>query len=90
MKFVIQCTLLFLGVLLCTSLGNAQPANLLKNPNADLGASGWRVYGDATVEQTDDGNSRFVVRNHGYFLQDVTLPQDSSGKYALLIGRVSS
>ena len=30
------------------------------------------------------------MRNKGYFLQDVTLPEDSVGKYVLLIGRVSS
>jgi hypothetical protein len=30
------------------------------------------------------------VRNKGYFLQDVTLPDESVGKYALLIGRAAS
>jgi hypothetical protein len=90
MKLVIKCTLLLLCVLLFASFANAQPANLLKNPNADDGANGWRVYGKATVEQTDNGNWRFVVRNGGYFLQDAILPDGSDGKYALLIGRVSS
>jgi len=90
MKFVIRCSLVLLCLLLFTSFGNAQSANLLKNPNADFGANDWRAYGAASVEQTGDGNSRFVVRNRGYFLQDVILPQDSSGKYALFIGRVSS
>jgi len=90
MKFGVQCTLLLVCVLLFASFGKAQSPNLLKNPNADLGASDWRVYGDANVEHTADGNSQFVVRNRGYFFQDVILPQDSSGQYALFIGRVSS
>jgi hypothetical protein len=90
MKLVIKCTLLLLCVLLFASFANAQPANLLKNPNADDGANGWRVYGKATVEQTDNGNWRFVVRNAGYFLQEAILPDGSDGKYALLIGRLSS
>lgn len=90
MKPAIKCTLLLVGVFLFTSFANAQSTNLLKNPKADEGPRHWRVYGAASVEQTDDGGSRFVVRNKGYFLQDVILPQDSDGKYALLIGRVSS
>ena len=86
MKF----TLFFLYLFMFASFANAQSTNLLKNPNADDGANGWRVYGKATVEQTDDGNSRFVVRDKGHFFQDVILPDGSAGKYALLIGRVSS
>jgi hypothetical protein len=84
----------FLSLLFCISLlstlANAQARNLLLNPNADDGASHWRILGDATVEQAAGGNWRFVLRNSGYFLQDVTLPPGSVGKYALLIGRVSS
>ena len=68
---------------------NAQ-TNLLKNPNADEGAGKWRTYGDAKVEQMSDGNWRFVVRNGGHFSQDAVLPENSVGKYALLIGRASS
>jgi len=67
-----------------------QQSNLLQNPRADDGTNYWRVYGDATVEQTGDGNWRFVVRNKGYLIQDVTLPDGSVGKYLLLIGRASS
>lgn len=68
---------------------NAQ-TNLLDNPNADEGAGHWRKYGDAKVEQTSDGNWRFVVRNGGHFWQDAVLQEDSVGKYALMIGRASS
>lgn len=90
MRPVIRSILFLVFVLLFNSFANAQSTNLLKNPKADDGANGWTVYGKATVEQTDDGNSRFVVRNTGHFAQDVILPAGSDGKYALLIGRVSS
>lgn len=90
MKLVVTFTLLLVCVLLFASLACAQPTNLLKNPGADAGTNDWRAHGDATVEQTNDGNARFVVRNKGYFVQDVVLPDGSAGKYALLIGRVSS
>jgi len=90
MKPVIKCTLLWVCVFLFTLIANAQSTNLLRNPSADEGPNDWRVFGDATVEHTDDGNPRFVVRNMGYFLQDVILPPGSAGKYAVLIGRVSS
>lgn len=69
---------------------NAQTNNLLKNPRVDDGANLWRAYGDARIEQTADGNWRFVVRNKGHFAQDVELPDDPVGKYALLIGRAAS
>ncbi|HZS47828.1 MAG TPA: hypothetical protein VFC63_22350 [Blastocatellia bacterium] len=44
--------------------------------------------GDAAIEEID-GNPRFVIRNKGFFSQDVELP-GAVGKYVLIIGRVSS
>jgi hypothetical protein len=64
--------------------------NLLKNPNADLQSQFWRPYGEATIETCASGNPCFVVRNGGYFLQDVTLPDGSVGQYAVLVGRGAS
>jgi len=90
MKPIMKSTLFSVCFFLFASFANAQSTNLLKNPKADDGANGWRVNGKATVEQTDDGNWRFVVRDQGEFVQDVILPAGSDGKYALLIGRVSS
>jgi hypothetical protein len=69
---------------------SAQSNNLLQNPNADDGANHWRAFGDAAVEESPESGPHFRVRNMGYFLQDVTLPDGAAGKYALLIGRVSS
>ena len=89
-KPITRCgSLLFLTFLIALPT-SAQNNNLLENPNADQGTSHWRTTGDAAVEQTSDGNWRFVVRNKGSFVQHVTLPEDSLGKYALLIGRASS
>jgi len=68
----------------------AQTGNLLQNTSANDGTLNWHAYGAATVEKSSNGDWHFVVRNKGYFLQDVTLPEGSMGKYALLIGRVSS
>jgi hypothetical protein len=87
LKRSIEFVLLFLLVALSAY---AQTNNLLQNPTVDEGASFWRAYGDATVVQTADGNWRFVVRNNGHFRQDVELPGEAIGKYALLIGRAAS
>ena len=84
----------YLGValLLLLAAGSAygQIPNLLRNPKAEDGTANWETYGLATVEQSKDGNSHFVVRNRGYFSQDVRLPDKSTGKFVLLIGRLAS
>lgn len=72
------------------SVCHAQPKNLLKNPNADYEAANWRAFGEASVESCTGTNLCFVDRNGGYFFQDVTLPDNSAGKYALLIARGSA
>lgn len=66
---------------------NAQSHNLLQNPNADQGSDFWRSFGAATVERATGNNLCFVVRNGGYFIQDVPVPDDAVGQYAVLIGR---
>lgn len=71
-------------------LANAQPRNLLQNPNAGLGTKFWTTFGDASVELMPGDNFCFVVRNGGYLLQDVVLPDDAVGQYAVLIGRGAS
>ena len=88
-RFIKWATFLF-WFSVTTALANAQSNNLLQNPSADDGADHWRAFGDADVEQTPESGPHFRVRNKGYFLQDVSLPEGVVGKYALLIGRVSS
>ena len=90
LKRITRFTLLPLLITAITIFANAQTDNLLLNPKANDGTNSWRAYGNAKVEQSDDGDWRFVVRNNGYFFQDVQSPEDVAGKYALLIGRVSS
>ena len=82
-----QLALLLLAV---NSVCQAQPSNLLQNPNATGPAGQWRAFGEATTEPTTENNVCFVVRNGGYFFQDVDLPEGAAGQYALLIGRGSS
>ena len=48
------------------------------------------LIGEATVEVSTGNNSCFVVRNGGYFFQDVLLTDDAVGQYAVLIGRGAS
>lgn len=81
---------ILLVFLTATVAAHAQASNLLKNPNADDGVAHWRASEEATVEATAGGNFCFVVRNGGQFTQDVEVPEDAAGKYAVLIGRGSS
>lgn len=88
-----MCTkalLMFAVLLSLSALCVAQSSNLLLNPDADLGAKSWRPFGEAAVEATPGNNFCFVVRNGGYFLQDVELPDNAAGQYAVLIGRAAS
>jgi len=90
MKRFISCATLLLWFFLTTTLVSAQSKNLILNPGAEEGATQWRAFGDTAVERTSETGSHFRVRNKGYFLQDVALPEGAVGKYVLLIGRVSS
>ena len=76
-----------MSLVLTAALTNAQPRNLLQNPNADLEAQHWRATGEATIEFITSNNRCFVVRNGGHFYQDVILPNEAVGQYAVLIGR---
>ena len=81
--------MLTLFLCLASGMSNAQTANLLQNPNADLEAKHWRAFGQATVEEVQ-GKRLFAVRSGGYFTQDVILPEGAAGRHAVLIGRGSS
>lgn len=83
-------SILLLVVLTCLStITLAQTSNLLRNPNADQGATLWQAKGNATIE-TEHNNAYFVLRDGGNFIQDVDLPEGSVGLYALLVGYGSS
>ena len=88
-KLKLRTLVPFLFFCLATISTDAQTDNLLQNPKADLEAQHWRAFGQAAVEEVN-GDRHFVVRNGGYFLQDVTLPEGAAGQYAVLIGRGSS
>src|SRR5262249_704143 len=90
LKRITGCAQLLLWIIVITVFASAQTDNLLLNPSANDGTNNWEAFGKAVVEQSEDGDWRFVVRNMGYFFQNVQLPDDAAGKYALLIGRVSS
>jgi len=88
-KLKFSTSSLFLFLCLAAIPASAQTENLLQNPNADLEAQHWRAFGQATVEEVN-GNRCFVVRNGGYFIQDVILREDAVGQFAVFIGRGSS
>ena len=90
LRQIIRFTSVLFWLALPTTLASAQTINLLQNPKGDDKTNSWQPYGQATVEQSEDGNWRFVVRNTGHFYQDIPLPEGDTGKYALLIGRVCS
>ena len=82
--------LIIIGLVSGAVVCNGQSRNLLQNPNAELVLEFWRTFGDATIEPTTGNNLCFVVRNGGYFIQDVSVPDDAVGQYAVLIGRGAS
>lgn len=67
----------------------AQSTNILHGPFADEYLDSWTAYGDAVIEEVN-GNRCFVLRDGGLFWQDIELPEDSFGKFILIIGFVSS
>lgn len=85
MKIIFCLIFCFCSFAIC---GAAQ-TNLLQNPNAETDAKDWRAYGEAAIEEFE-GSKTFVLRNKGYFFQDVMLPENSGGKYILQIGKVAS
>jgi len=87
MSFRGMCLLITL--IATPNLVNAQ-SNLLQNPNGDLQSQSWRAYQKATVEACATNNPCFVLRNGSYFLQDINIPADAVGQYALLIARAST
>ena len=90
LRQITRFTSMLLWLAMTTTFTNAQTTNLLQNPKADDKTNNWRAYGQAAVEQSDDSDWHFVLRNNGHFFQDVSLSGSAAGKYALLIGRVSS
>jgi hypothetical protein len=58
-------------------------------PNKDYLLEQEQKPKQAIVEEFN-GNNAFIVRNKGYFYQDVNLTESDIGKFALLIGHGSS
>lgn len=79
--------LLSFCLMILTSTALAQPGNMLKNPNADEGASDWQAEGKATI---DESTGSFLVRDGGFFYQEIALPEGSAGQYVVLMGSAAS
>ncbi|MBN1212298.1 MAG: hypothetical protein JXA92_06940 [candidate division Zixibacteria bacterium] len=65
--------------------------NLLVNPAAQDGKTGWTFYGNSGVVDVSSYDKEFYTRDkvdqRAYILQDVELPRQSQGKYLLLFGK---
>jgi hypothetical protein len=82
------------AMIFISAISTAAQTNLLVNPNADAGNSGWRVVGNAKVEDFN-GNNVFVIRSEDngqiYGLhQIVDLKRSDVGRYVLFIGQGTS
>ncbi len=64
--------------------------NLLENPDASQGTLHWYVFSEAFVDDSNNSNPYFVVRNNGFFQQNVAIGPEEAGQYALFIAQVSS
>lgn len=62
------------------------PSNLLVNPSAEEGFTGWMFYPVSGVTTDSVDNHVFYTR-FGHIWQDVVLPPQSENKYVLLIGK---
>jgi hypothetical protein len=67
----------------------AQSTNILNGPFADEYMDYWTADGDAVIEEVN-GDPCFVLRDGGFFSQEIDLPEDAFGKFILIIGLVSS
>jgi hypothetical protein len=67
----------------------AQSTNILNGPSADEYTDYWTADGDAEIEE-ENGDPCFVIRDGGFFWQEIDLPEEVFGKFILIIGLVSS
>jgi hypothetical protein len=74
---------------LSTAFVNAESLNVLNGPNADVDLEYWITAGDTVVEEVD-GDPCFVIRDGGYFAQEIVLSDNTDGQFAVLTGLVSS
>lgn len=63
--------------------------NLIRSLDDPAGMSVWKMTGEASIEKATN-DSVFILRNGASFSQDVAVPSNSDGKFALLISRCSS
>jgi hypothetical protein len=74
---------------LSTAFVNAESLNVLNGPNADADLEYWITAGNTVVEEVD-GDPCFVIRDGGYFTQEIVLSDNTDGQFAVLTGLVSS
>jgi len=81
--FFMSCTLLL------PQYVHAGSPNILNGPNADSDTGYWVAAGNSDIEEVD-GDPCFVIRDGGYFAQEIALSRETAGQFAVLAGFVSS
>jgi hypothetical protein len=82
--------ILFLSCFLfSTPAVNAESPNILNGSNAGADLDYWVTAGNTVIEDVD-GDPCFVIRDGGYFAQEIVLPENPAGQFAVLTGIVSS
>lgn len=76
-------------VVLSTAFVNAESPNILKGTNADANLEYWISAGNTVIEEVE-GDPCFVIRDGGYFAQEIVLSDNTKGQFAVLTGLVSS
>jgi len=88
--FLLSACILLLIPMRAQDVPATETQNLLLNPDANEYSSHWIPFGDVTIENAAGHETCFSLRNHGSFHQDILVPPESEGKYAVLLGMASS
>jgi len=92
-KMTVRTATLWFSLLLVGSASaqsNNLANNLLKNPDGEDALQAWRVSGNAEVTNCVGVGNCFSISQDGFIFQDVTVPENVTGEFALLIALAST
>jgi hypothetical protein len=76
-------------LLLGVASASGQSTNLLKNPNGDEGLQPWLVSGNGSITDCVGLGKCFSIWQDGFIYQDVGIPENAAGTFAVFIGFAS-
>ena len=89
MKEVMSKIAVPLTILMMLGFAVAQSNNLVRNPDGDDGLRSWRVSGNAAASDCISLGKCFAINQDAFVYQDVDLPDNVTGMYALFISLAS-